>query len=610
MSFIVAAASTAAVSAITGVAGATVGTALTAAIAAPSLATVGALAGGVAAGATAGAGLGAGIGAAGAGITGGDVGKGALSGAVTGAVTGGIAPGLGGATAGLGAVGSGAVTGGIAGAAGSAAGAGAVGEDAGKAALMGGGIGAIGGGLGGMGKGDVAVPTEGTTNPTIDGASATTTKLSPDTPIGNNIEFTPPEIKYNPMAPGTGTVANVAPPAAPITMGDRLSLAGDAFTGGMSAVQASPGKALSGIASPLAEGAMYGGGLDAAKPKSPAELASIGGAPLSPNFRSVYEPTRDTVPNYYADGGLIGGLPGADILKPVFNAGIGGSLGLKDTLFGDDKQTVQAPTPNQPQQTSQVPIQAQQQQPTQPPINSFASMGMQAAQVGQQTVQQQQAQQQQAQQQQAQQIQAQQQPQVQQGIVPQELQPQPAMQQPQNQQPKFYADGGAITATNNQSSFADQVRALAAQKVQAHYAQQAQQLAAQQPQTQQPQPQMQIQQPAQPQQPRMYANGGITGDNLGGYSHGGIAGLTSAVGSGVSDSIPAQIGDSGRQPARLAANEFVIPARAVSELGQGSSEAGAKQLQAMVDRIQAGRKKSIGKGKIAVDSKATKNLPA
>jgi len=82
------------------------------------------------------------------------------------------------------------------------------------------------------------------------------------------------------------------------------------------------------------------------------------------------------------------------------------------------------------------------------------------------------------------------------------------------------------------------------------------------------------------------------------------------VSSGVSDEIPAQIGTSGRQPARLAANEFVIPARAVSELGQGSSEAGAKQLQAMVDRIQAGRKKSIGKGKIAVDSKAIKHLPA
>jgi len=106
------------------------------------------------------------------------------------------------------------------------------------------------------------------------------------------------------------------------------------------------------------------------------------------------------------------------------------------------------------------------------------------------------------------------------------------------------------------------------------------------------------------------ANGGMMRDNLGGYSHGGIAGLTSAVGSGVSDEIPAQIGTSGRQPARLAANEFVIPARIVSELGQGSSEAGAIILQKMVNRVQARRKKSIGKGKVAVDSKANEELPA
>lgn len=110
--------------------------------------------------------------------------------------------------------------------------------------------------------------------------------------------------------------------------------------------------------------------------------------------------------------------------------------------------------------------------------------------------------------------------------------------------------------------------------------------------------------------PVQKAAGGIMRDNLGGYSHGGIAGLTSAVGSGVSDDIPAQIGTSGKQPARLAANEFVIPARIVSELGQGSSEAGAKILQDMVNRIQVRRSKSVGKGKVAVDSKANKELPA
>jgi len=48
----------------------------------------------------------------------------------------------------------------------------------------------------------------------------------------------------------------------------------------------------------------------------------------------------------------------------------------------------------------------------------------------------------------------------------------------------------------------------------------------------------------------------------------------------------------------------------VSELGNGSTEAGARALQAMVDRVQARRKKSIGKGKVAVDSKARKGLPA
>jgi hypothetical protein len=78
----------------------------------------------------------------------------------------------------------------------------------------------------------------------------------------------------------------------------------------------------------------------------------------------------------------------------------------------------------------------------------------------------------------------------------------------------------------------------------------------------------------------------------------------------VSDSIPAEIGDTGRQPARLADGEFVIPARIVSELGNGSTEAGARALQAMVDRVQARRKKSIGKGKVAVDSKARKGLLA
>ena len=109
-----------------------------------------------------------------------------------------------------------------------------------------------------------------------------------------------------------------------------------------------------------------------------------------------------------------------------------------------------------------------------------------------------------------------------------------------------------------------------------------------------------------------FAKGGMTGmadgglGSLGGYSDGGR--LLRGPGDGVSDSIPATIGN--RQPARLADGEFVVPARIVSELGNGSTEAGARQLYAMMDRIQAGRKKTVGKGKVAKNTRSTKHLPA
>lgn len=105
-----------------------------------------------------------------------------------------------------------------------------------------------------------------------------------------------------------------------------------------------------------------------------------------------------------------------------------------------------------------------------------------------------------------------------------------------------------------------------------------------------------------------YAKGGNVGgeSHLGDYSDGGR--LLKGPGDGVSDSIPASIG--GRQPARLADGEFVVPARIVSELGNGSTEAGARKLYAMMERVQASRRKSIGKKKVAVNSKADKHLPA
>lgn len=75
-------------------------------------------------------------------------------------------------------------------------------------------------------------------------------------------------------------------------------------------------------------------------------------------------------------------------------------------------------------------------------------------------------------------------------------------------------------------------------------------------------------------------------------------------GDGTSDSIPAVIGN--KQPARLADGEFVVDARTVSELGNGSSKAGAQKLYAMMDRVHKARKKA-GRGQ---DSKAEKYMPA
>jgi len=103
-----------------------------------------------------------------------------------------------------------------------------------------------------------------------------------------------------------------------------------------------------------------------------------------------------------------------------------------------------------------------------------------------------------------------------------------------------------------------------------------------------------------------YAMGGGLG-SLGSYSDGGR--LLKGPGDGVSDSIPATIGAKG-QPARLADGEFVIPARIVSELGNGSTEAGARKLYAMMDRVQKARGKTTGKNKVAANTRADKHLPA
>lgn len=97
------------------------------------------------------------------------------------------------------------------------------------------------------------------------------------------------------------------------------------------------------------------------------------------------------------------------------------------------------------------------------------------------------------------------------------------------------------------------------------------------------------------------ASGGTA--SLGGYSDGGR--MLKGPGDGMSDSIPASIG--GKQPARLADGEFVVPADVVSHLGNGSTDAGAKKLYGMMDKIRRAR---TGKKKQAPAVKADKFMPA
>ena len=103
-------------------------------------------------------------------------------------------------------------------------------------------------------------------------------------------------------------------------------------------------------------------------------------------------------------------------------------------------------------------------------------------------------------------------------------------------------------------------------------------------------------------QPYSYAEGGgIAG--LGSYSDGGR--MLKGPGDGMSDNIPASIG--GKQPARLADGEFVVPADVVSHLGNGSTDAGAKQLYSMMNKVRNAR---TGNPKQGRQIQPRKYLPA
>jgi hypothetical protein len=85
-----------------------------------------------------------------------------------------------------------------------------------------------------------------------------------------------------------------------------------------------------------------------------------------------------------------------------------------------------------------------------------------------------------------------------------------------------------------------------------------------------------------------YAQGGLTSVASKGMYLGGPT-------DGMADQIPATIDN--RQPAALSDGEFVIPADVVSHLGNGNSDAGAKQLYGMMDKIRKARTGSTEQGK-------------
>jgi hypothetical protein len=95
-----------------------------------------------------------------------------------------------------------------------------------------------------------------------------------------------------------------------------------------------------------------------------------------------------------------------------------------------------------------------------------------------------------------------------------------------------------------------------------------------------------VAQPAQ-QEPQEMAAGGIAGLKKGRYLNGATDGMA--------DKIAATIDN--KQPAALSHGEFVVPADVVSHLGNGNSEAGAKKLYEMMDKIRQARTGTKKQGK-------------
>ena len=85
------------------------------------------------------------------------------------------------------------------------------------------------------------------------------------------------------------------------------------------------------------------------------------------------------------------------------------------------------------------------------------------------------------------------------------------------------------------------------------------------------------------------------GGAIDGYAKGGGLGYLKSAHDGMEDKINATIDN--KRPAKLSGGEFVVPADVVSHLGNGNSEAGAKQLYALMERVRKARTGTADQGK-------------
>jgi hypothetical protein len=102
--------------------------------------------------------------------------------------------------------------------------------------------------------------------------------------------------------------------------------------------------------------------------------------------------------------------------------------------------------------------------------------------------------------------------------------------------------------------------------------------------------------PYAPRPPPNYAVGPAQPPLISGFAKGGLMGMyLGGPTDGMGDNIPARI--AGGQEARLSDGEFVLPADVVSHLGNGNSDAGAKVLHGMMNKIRKARTGTTQQGK-------------